>query len=99
MAVLSILLCLTGCASDRAILGAAYADKAKAGTTGAAIEAGREIPDIPADCRRQEASGIALGDRLDVAVVKSDRARQRANARVTRCAQWHDEYRAGRMSP
>ncbi|WP_202306361.1 hypothetical protein [Mesorhizobium sp. L-8-10] len=93
---MSIALCLSGCASNRALLGNAMAGKAGATIAAEAIEEGREVPDIPADCRRTEAGGVSLGDRLDVALVKTDRALGRANARVLRCAAWHDDYRKGR---
>jgi hypothetical protein len=93
---LSIALLSSGCASDRAVLGRAFADMARAEAAPAAIESGRDIPDIPADCRKREASGVREGDRLDVALVKSERALGRANVRIDRCAAWHDDYRAGR---
>lgn len=47
-------------------------------------------PELPADCRILEQSGVRVGDRLDVALLKSERALGRANARVERCAEFYD---------
>lgn len=58
-------------------------------------KAARLLPDQPQDCRRQETAGIAVGDRLDAALLKSDRALGRANARVLRCAGWYDDLKGG----
>jgi hypothetical protein len=46
--------------------------------------------ELPADCRRWQASGVQPRDRLDVALVKTDTALTQANLRVRRCAAWHD---------
>lgn len=53
------------------------------------------LPDLPADCRRQSRSGVQAGDRLDVAVLKTDTALDRQNARTLRCAEWYDQLQAG----
>lgn len=84
-AVLMILL-LGGCATvdDRL--------KNAAGRQGA-LAAGRSMPDLPTDCRKRERSGVRLGDPLDTALIRTDRALGRANARVKRCADWHDQIR------
>lgn len=67
------------------IITAAEADRAAA----------ERLPELPADCRRAERSGVALGDRLDAAALKADGALGRANARLARCAAWHDALREG----
>jgi hypothetical protein len=58
--------------------------------------AAEALPEFPADCRRREASGVVEGDRLDVALVKAERALSRQNARSGRCAGFYDDVRAGR---
>ncbi|WP_286182999.1 hypothetical protein [Labrenzia sp. R4_1] len=78
---------LSGCATveDRAIEAGDRLGKAAA----------EALPDpaLPHDCRRQERSGVQEGEPLDVALIKTDQALGRANARVRRCAAWHDEFR------
>lgn len=86
---------LAGCATDKARIEGAARTSAQAGLVDKAIEAGSKTPDLPADCRRQERSGVKVGDRLDIAALKTDAALSRANARVARCAAWHDEIRKG----
>ena len=93
-AVLSISFCLTGCANNQALLQQAAAQKANADVAGQAIAEAKKLPEKPADCRRKETSGVVLGDRLDVAYLKAERAIQRGNARIERCAAWDDEFRA-----
>ena len=94
MAALSISLCLTGCASNRSLIAQAAADKANADLAGQAIEEARKLPAKPADCEKKETSGVVVGDRLDVAYLKAERAIQRGNARIERCAAWDAEFRA-----
>jgi len=90
----SIALFLTGCGSDGAgRLGAAAAQKAEAGLVEQALASDR-LPDLPADCRLHEASGVVEGDRLDVALLKAERALGRQNARGRRCAAFYDEVKA-----
>lgn len=85
---------LAACTTDSAgRLGRAAATSAKAGLTEQAIAAGRQTAALPADCRLRERSGVQAGDRLDIALVKTDRALGRANDRVARCAAWHDAGR------
>lgn len=57
------------------------------------IEAQRTLPDLPLDCRRKSKSGVQAGDRLDVALLKTDAALNRQNKRSTRCAGWYDQLR------
>lgn len=74
-------------------------------TDGARIQAAGEavgearaeqvLPDLPDDCRRLSYSGVRAGDRLDVAVLKTDAALARQNARTSRCADWYDQLKAG----
>ena len=59
------------------------------------IEAARELPDLPEDCRKRERSGVRAGEPLDTALIRVDQALGRANARVRRCADWHDQVKAG----
>ena len=56
---------------------------------------GRTLPDYPADCRRTHRSGVRAGDRLDAALVKTDRALLRANGQIRACAGWYDDFRTG----
>lgn len=86
----------TACADGRAArLVDAERTKAEAGLVEQALKP-QPLPALPGDCRRQEASGIAEGDRLDTAVVKADGARKRANARVLRCADFYDGVKTAR---
>jgi len=57
----------------------------------------RTLPALPEDCRFLTRAGVQEGDRLDVALLKIDRALSRQNARITRCAEWYDQLRAGLM--
>lgn len=59
------------------------------------LEVEKRLPNYPSDCRKEERSGTRTGDPLDVALLRSDRALGRANARVLRCAGWYDEINAG----
>ncbi len=83
---------LSGCATveDRA-------DSAGDRLGKAAAEA-QPDPALPHDCRRLERSGVQEGEPLDVALIKTDQALGRANARVRRCAAWHDEIRTNRQA-
>ena len=51
------------------------------------------MPELPEDCREIELSGVVVGDRLDVALYKTDLALWSANERVARCAAWYDAIR------
>lgn len=84
---------LTACQTADGRLAAAGRTQADARLVEQALEAGRDLPPLPADCRKAERSGVRDGDRLDVALVKTDQALGRANARVRRCAAWHDGLR------
>ncbi len=85
---LSMMACLTGCAgADRAIRDAA-GDRA-------AIEETRALPALPSDCRRLHRSGVGAGDRIDVALLKTDAALVRHQAQTGHCAAWYDDLRAG----
>lgn len=92
----SISFSLMGCAtSERARLADAKRAQAAAEATRAAITEAAKVPDKPEDCRINERSGVKLGDRLDVALLKTDRALGRANARIDRCWAWDQDYRKG----
>ncbi|MEH6521244.1 hypothetical protein [Sulfitobacter sp.] len=58
----------------------------------------RILPPLPEDCRALSRAGVQEGDRLDVALLKIDRALTRQNMRTTRCAEWFDQLRAGLQS-
>ncbi|MBT1154393.1 hypothetical protein J1C56_02180 [Aminobacter anthyllidis] len=91
-----ISLSLTGCiTSDRARLADAKRAQVAAEATRAAIQEAAKVPEKPADCRIKERSSVKLGDRLDVALLKTDRALGRANARIDRCWAWDQNYRKG----
>ncbi|MDS1135166.1 hypothetical protein [Nitratireductor indicus] len=90
---LSMAVFLTGCATVEGRLNAAGATKAEASVVEHAIGTTNRLPALPEDCRKQERSGVVAGDRLDVALLKTDRALGRANARPTRCAAWYDQLR------
>ncbi|WP_353621055.1 hypothetical protein [Labrenzia sp. R4_2] len=85
--LLLVLLLLSGCATveDRA--------NSAGDRLGEAAAEAQPDPALPHDCRRQERSGVQEGEPLDVALIKTDQALGRANARVRRCAAWHDKYR------
>lgn len=84
---------LTGCTTAKSRIETAGRTKADASLVGQALAAGGVIPNLPVDCRRIERSGVTVGARLDVALVQTDQALGRANARVRRCAAWHDGVR------
>ncbi|MBN9671686.1 hypothetical protein [Roseibium aggregatum] len=58
-------------------------------------EASRNLPNYPDDCRKRERSGVREGEPLDTALIRTDNALDRANARVRRCARWYDGIRTG----
>jgi hypothetical protein len=59
------------------------------------LEATRELPDYPQDCRKKEKSGVRVGEPLDVALLRTDQALARANARLGRCGRWYDGIKTG----
>lgn len=92
---------LSGCGTLTDRLDAAARKQAEAGVVDAALasieaerELGRVLPDMPAECRRVVTSGVRAGDRLDVAVLKLDRALTTANGRVVNCSAWYADLRA-----
>jgi hypothetical protein len=97
-----ILISLAGCAparerfiqSERERAAAGQVDKALA-VAEEAQELGRNLPEYPDLCRREHRSGVSKGDRLDAALVKTDRALSRANGQIRECATWYDELRTG----
>lgn len=101
--VLLISSCLTACTTDKAALGKAYAEKAKAGVVGEAlaqanraVTEARRMPDYPPECRRHHRSGVKLGDKLGVANKKADIALGNANSQIDACAGWYDGTKAAR---
>ncbi len=59
------------------------------------VEAEKTLPAYPGDCRKRERSGVRQGEPLDVALIRTDRALGRANARVVRCADWYEDVKDG----
>ena len=59
------------------------------------VKATRQLPSYPSDCRKRERSGVHEGEPLDVALIRTDQALGRANARVARCAHWYDDIKTG----
>lgn len=51
------------------------------------------LPNYPTDCRKIEKSGVKKGDRLDIALKRTDNALGRQNKRVARCAKWYDRVK------
>lgn len=96
--LLLISMSLTGCGTDRALKRAseAAAKAAEASSTARALEVAQEaskqsLPPLPAYCRERERTGVQGSDGADIALVKSDRAVGRANARTDACARWYDK--------
>jgi hypothetical protein len=101
--VLSIGLSTTGCATNKARIDAAAADKARAGQVEVALAAAekqvqqaRRMPDYPAGCRALHFSGVEIADRYDVATKKTDIALGDANKQIGKCAAWYDRTQKGR---
>ena len=88
MSVLLISLLLTGCAT-------ANKQALEAGRQNGELEASKQLPDYPDDCRKTSRSGVRSGERLDVALLRTDQALSRQNARTKRCAAWYDELKEG----
>lgn len=93
---------LSACETNKQRIQKAAAQKANAEAVGPALDLlkteraqANNLPMLPIDCKRLERSGVAEGDRLDVALVKTDKALTRANGRVGRCADWHANLRKG----
>lgn len=85
---MSVLSFLSACASADDGPGAAAAQVGR-------LEATRQLPDYPQDCRKTERSMVRIGEPLDVALLRSDRALGRANARLGRCGRWYDDIKTG----
>lgn len=94
-----MILSLAGCTTDRARLNAAAATQGDASVTAQAITQARRVPSQPKDCGAREHSGVRVGDRLDVALVKTDAALSRANAKGRRCAGWYEDLKQSRNAP
>lgn len=95
-----MLIFLVGCADDRFIRAAerqANAEQVSQALSVADEERriGRTLPEYPDACRRTYRSGVGPGDRLDAALIKTDRALSRANGQIRECAAWYDEFRKG----
>lgn len=88
---------LAGCSTvNQKRLNEASRVKAEADQVDSAIVKVTKLPSQPNDCKRSERSGVADGDRLDIALIKTDKALSRANRRVKRCAVWYDDLKRSR---
>lgn len=86
-----MLLFLTGCAtSNQTRINEAAKTKVAADLVDQALTAARQKDPLPGDCRVWQRSGVKDGDRLDVALLKTDQALTQANLRVRRCADWYE---------
>lgn len=95
-----MLLSLIGCADGRFV--AAEWERVSAEQVSKALSVaneerriGRTLPEYPDGCRRSHSSGVKIGDRLDAALLKTDRALTRANGQIRECAGWYDEMKTG----
>lgn len=87
MAVLSLTMISAGCAGNALQLAAADTGKAQAGVN---------LPDLPDDCRVQEAHApLYAGAEALVVLRQERRALDRQNARTMRCAAFYDTARSG----
>jgi len=85
---------LTGCGPSREERARAAAEKrAYANAVEAALAATRNIPKMPEECRREERAGAREGELQAVTITKYDIALDRANQKLTYCADWHDNLR------
>lgn len=96
LAALTMLL-LTGCANDR--FANLVEREREAGLVEQALTAADKpetpLPDQPADCPKPETAMIKSGERLDVALVKTDAALDRANAKAKACSDWYASIKKG----
>jgi hypothetical protein len=86
----------SGCATDRQRLAAAEEAKATETMIAEAIEIGKRqtpFPPFPAECRGTIRTGVVGADRVDVALLKQDRAVSRANETMAACARLYDKLR------
>lgn len=80
-----------GCAGNALKPAAVDRGKAQAGVT---------LPDLPVDCRVQEAHApLYVGAEALVVLRQERRALDRQNARTGRCASFYDATRAGMEAP
>jgi hypothetical protein len=54
-----------------------------------------ELPPLPNECRQRVTSGVEVEDRLDVALVKTSGALNKANDRLIRCSGLYRDVKAG----
>lgn len=59
------------------------------------LKAARDLPELPTQCREIMTSGVRDGDRLDVALLKTDAALVRQQQLARACSQWYDDLRGG----
>lgn len=84
-AMLTLLMLISSCATDRLN---------NAATTQGKISAGISLPALPSDCRVQEPHApVKVGDELRSALIQERSALRRSNARVTRCGNFYDDVK------
>lgn len=95
--------CLSGCATNKALLDKAYVDKARADAVKTAlaeaekrVQEARRMPAWPPECRRHHYSGILLEDGIYVSNVKADSALGDGNDQTDACSALYDKWRAAR---
>lgn len=95
---------VSSCETDRALKRASEAagKAAEASGTSRALEVAQQasrapLPPLPSYCRESERTGVQEADGADIALVKSDRAVGRANARTEACARWYDKTAEARQ--
>lgn len=79
---------LSACAGTEARLKAAAEARGQ-------LQATRDLPEWPERCRQTMRSGVRDGDRLDVALLKTDAALVRQQELARACSRWYDELREG----
>lgn len=79
---------LAGCAGTNGRL-------ERAAQTRGEIEATKALPDLPAYCLEHTRSGVRVGDRLDVALLKTDAALSEEHRRTFVCAEWYGALQRG----
>ena len=99
---LSIPLFSAGCTTSSARYADLKARAAVASLTDQALsisdqerQIGRQIAENPEICSQVQRSGVALGERQDTALLKTDAALGRANAIIRACALYNQVYRDG----
>jgi hypothetical protein len=89
---------VSSCATDRNRLSAVEQIKAQDAVIAELIRINAKkvpIPSQPPECRGPVRSGATEADRVDVALIKQDRALGKANATLAACAALYDRIKKG----